>query len=131
MMNNPAGPSSLKKAAILSVLVAAAGALGYWLGMHRSVPLTTPYSTVLLTNGAVYFGRLEGLGSPFPILHDVFYLQNSMDDKNKVVSNTLIKRGKEWHQPDRMILNSNMIVLVEPVNPASRVADLIAEANKK
>ena len=27
-----------------------------------------------------------------------------------------------------MILNSNMIVLVEPVNPGSRVAQLIAQA---
>ena len=40
----------------------------------------------------------------------------------------LVKRGKEWHSPDRMILNANMIVLIEPVSPGSRVAQLIAEA---
>ena len=43
----------------------------------------------------------------------------------------LVKRGKEWHSPDRMILNSNMIVLVEPVNPTSRVAQLISQAKNQ
>jgi hypothetical protein len=33
--------------------------------------------------------------------------------------------------PDRMILNASMIVLVEPVNPSSRVAQLITEAKNQ
>ena len=47
------------------------------------------------------------------------------------MNNVLVKRGREWHAPDRMILNSNMIVLVEPVNPTSRVATLIAQAKNQ
>jgi hypothetical protein len=93
--------------------------------------MTTPYQAVLLTNGSAYFGKLEGLGTPFPILREVFYVQSVQDPESKKVSNTLVKRGKEWHSPDRMILNANMIVLVEPVNPSSRVAQLIAEAKNQ
>ena len=95
-------------------------------GIHE---MSTPYQAVLLTNGSAYFGKLQGLGTPFPVLTDVFYVQSSQNPDTKQVSNILVKRGKEWHQPDRMILNSNMIVLVEPVSPGSRVAQLIAEAH--
>src|SRR5580658_323584 len=127
----PSQRSLAKTALIILLALLAGGGATYWYLGHRSVPLTTPYQTVLLTNGAVYFGRLEGLGTPFPVLRDVFYVQNSQDAQTKQVSNILVKRGKEWHAPDRMILNSNMIVLVEPVNPTSRVAQLIAQAKNQ
>lgn len=111
-------------------LVIVAG--GVWYFVSRRAPaMTTPYQAVLLTNGSAYFGRLENLGTPFPVLRDVFYVQSVQDQNTKRVSNVLVKRGKEWHQPDRMILNSNMIVLVEPVSPSSRVAQLIAQAKNQ
>jgi hypothetical protein len=111
------------------VLMVAGGA--YWLFGRRTISMTTPYQAVLLSNGSAYFGQLEGLGTPFPVLRDVFYVQSAQDPQTKAVSNILVKRGKEWHAPDRMILNSNMIVLVEPVNPTSRVAQLIAQAKNQ
>lgn len=46
------------------------------------------------------------------------------------VTNMLVRRGKEWHPPDRMIINAPQIVLIEPVTSGSRVAQLIAEASK-
>lgn len=104
----------------------------FWLSTRRTrVAMTTPYQAVLLTNGSAYFGQLEGLGTPFPVLRDVFYVQSTQNPETKQVSNILVKRGKEWHAPDRMILNSNMIVLVEPVNPTSRVAQLISQAKNQ
>lgn len=108
------------------ILVACAGL--WFLSSRPAVAMTTPYQAVLLSNGSAYFGRLEGLGTPYPVLRDVFYVQSSQDAATKRVSNVLVKRGKEWHSPDRMILNANTIVLVEPVSPGSRVAQLIAEA---
>jgi hypothetical protein len=42
-----------------------------------------------------------------------------------------MQRGNELHGPDRMILNANDIVFVEPVNPSSRVAQHIAEQKAK
>jgi hypothetical protein len=41
-----------------------------------------------------------------------------------------VKRGKELHAPDRMIINQKSIVFVEPVGADSKVAQLIAESNK-
>lgn len=88
------------------------------------------YQAVLLSNGSVYFGRLEGLGSPYPVLHEVYYVQSSTNPETKVVTNVLVKRGKEWHGPDRMIINERSIIFVEPVGADSKVAQLIAESKK-
>jgi hypothetical protein len=122
------------KAGSLAAVVLISGAAGYGLTKIQPRPkidirtpyqINTPYQAVLLSNGSAYFGKLEGLGTPYPVLHDVYYVQSVKDAKTKAVSNILVKRGNEWHEPDRMVLNARMIVLVEPVNPASRVAHLI------
>jgi hypothetical protein len=86
------------------------------------------YYAVLLNGGQVYFGKLEGLGTAFPILTDVFYVQSRQDPQTKQVTNILLKRGREWHAPDRMLINSRQIVFIEPVTPGSRVAQLISAA---
>jgi len=88
------------------------------------------YYAVVLTNGAVYFGHLEGFGSAFPVLHDVYYVQSTQNPDTKAVSSILVKRGKEWHGPDRMIIAEKAIVFVEPVGPDSKVAQLIAESKR-
>lgn len=123
----------MPKTAIIAVLaLIVVGGIALWfLQGRRTISMTTQYQAVLLSNGSAYFGRIEGLGTPYPVLRDVFYVQSSQDPQTKQVSNVLVKRGKEWHAPDRMILNAKMIVLVEPVNPASRVAQLIAQAKNQ
>ena len=88
------------------------------------------YYAVLLNNNAVYFGKLEGLGSTYPVLHDVFYIQSATNNETKAVTNVLVKRGKELHGPDRMIINEKSIVFVEPVGADSKVAQLISEARR-
>ena len=98
------------------------------------VKLTSPYQAVFLDSGQAYFGKLDGLGtpwSPYVVLTDVYYVQSVTNPETKQTNNILVKRGKEWHAPDRMILNANMIVLVEPVNTTSRVAQLISQATGK
>ncbi|MGA2770585.1 MAG: hypothetical protein ABSG26_07200 [Bryobacteraceae bacterium] len=120
--------------AVLCLALLVGGALGAGITTMltpRAAPKnTTPYQAVLLSNGSAYFGKLEGLGTSFPILREVYYVQSTQDPETKKVSNILVKRGKEWHAPDHMVLNSSMIVLVEPVSPDSRVAKLIKEAQK-
>jgi len=120
--------------AVLCLALLVGGALGAGITTMltpRAAPKnTTPYQAVLLSNGSAYFGKLEGLGTSFPILREVYYVQSTQDPETKKVSNILVKRGKEWHAPDHMVLNSSMIVLVEPVRPDSRVAKLIEEAQK-
>ena len=88
------------------------------------------YYAVLLSNGLVYFGKLEGLGSAYPVLHDVYYVQTATNPETKAVSSVLVKRGKEWHSPDRMIVSEKAIVFVEPVGSDSKVAQLIAESKR-
>ena len=88
------------------------------------------YYAVLLSNGSVYFGKLEGLGSAYPVLHDVYYVQSVTNADTKAVTNILVKRGKEWHAPDRMIVSEKAILFVEPVGPDSKVSQLIAESKR-
>ena len=97
----------------------------------RAPKFETEYQAVLLSGGMVYYGRLEGFGTPYPVLQDVFYVQSQADPATKQVTNILVRRGKEWHAPDRMYLNPGHIVLVEPVGPNSQVAKFIAEAKGK
>src|SRR5581483_688996 len=98
---------------------------------HTKVEFTTPYQAVQLNNGAAYFCKVEGLGTPFPVLKEIYVIQSRQNPENRQVTNILVKRGAEWWQPDRMIVNANDIVFVEPVNPNSRVAELIAEEKQK
>ena len=88
------------------------------------------YYAVLLSNGSVYFGKLEGLGSAYPVLRDVYYVQTTTNPETKAVSSILVKRGKEWHGPDRMILNEKAVVFVEPVGGESKVSQLIADSKR-
>jgi hypothetical protein len=118
---------------ILLVTVVLGGAL-YWLRTSRvpqPIRFHTEYQAVLLNNSAVYFGRLQGWGTPFPVLTEVYYIQSGTDPQTKQVRNILLKRGSEWHAPDRMMLNAQSIAFVEPVGSDSKVAELIADLKKK
>jgi hypothetical protein len=57
-------------------------------------------------------------------------VQSVTNPETKQTNNILVKRGKEWHGPDRMIINNRHLVLVEPVSDSSKVAQLIAETKK-
>jgi small nuclear ribonucleoprotein (snRNP)-like protein len=121
----------LAMAAVILVLVVAVVALLVRGSSHKSLKFDTSYQAVLLSNGNVYFGRLEGYGDQFPMLTDVFYIQSSLNPDTKQTVNVLVKRGKELHSPDRMYLNPSQIILVEPVGPNSKVMQLILEQRKQ
>jgi len=97
---------------------------------HRGPEITTPYAAVLLDNGQVYYGKLTNAGSNFPELTDIYYIQSQANQETKAVTSVLVRRGNEWHGPDRMFLNRNHIILIEPVGTNSKVAQLI-EADKQ
>lgn len=92
------------------------------------ISISTEYQAVFLDNGQAFFGKLENADANYPVLRDVFYIQRLVNKDTNEAKNTLIKRGSEWHGPDQMYINSRHIVLIEPVNPDSRVAGLIKEA---
>jgi hypothetical protein len=115
------------------ILLLAVVALLAWPYVHTPAKpqFETEYQAVLLTGGQVYFGRLEGFGTSYPVLREVYYVQSQANPETKNVTNILIQRGKEWHGPDRMYLNPGHIILVEPIRPDSQVAKLIAEKKGK
>jgi hypothetical protein len=113
---------------ILAGLIVAIAAGLYIFHSSASVRFSTPYQAILLTNGSVYFGHLQDYGSSHPSLTDVFYVVSQTDPDSKQVRSSLVKRGKEMHEPDRMYLNPNQIVFAETVGINSKVAQLIAQA---
>jgi hypothetical protein len=97
---------------------------------HKAPEITTPYAAILLDNGQVYYGKLTNAGSNFPELTDVYYIQSQANPETKAVTSVLVRRGSEWHGPDRMFLNQHHIIFIEPVGTSSKVAQLI-EADKQ
>ena len=118
--------------AAAAVMAVALAAMSYQL-WHRSQPpaLSTAYHAVLLANGQAFFGRVDSLDTDFLVLKDVYYIQSRQNQETKQVSNVLVKRGQEWHSPDRMILSRRHVLLLEPVTENSQVAKLIAEQSKQ
>lgn len=130
---NKSGTTRLVVGCVICLLVGlfVGHAVTHHLMHHDHGPaFATPYQAVLLTNGAVYYGKLSGYGTRNPMLTDVFYVVSKTDPETKQVTNMLVKRGKELHGPDRMYLNASQIVMVEPVGPDSKVAQLISQANQ-
>lgn len=112
-------------AAVLTVLALAAvkGAFG-----GRYPRFDTPFEAVLLDNGQVYYGKLTGLGTPYPEMTDVYYVVNAVDPTTKQVKHVLVKRGKELHSPTETFLNTRHIIMIENVGTSSEIAKLIQQA---
>lgn len=129
-MNNQRGIALVQAVWVVAGILVIIAAGWHLVGHMRSssVEFTTPYQAVLLTNGSVYFGHLQGYGSHSPVLTDVYYVVTQTNPETKQSNNVLVKRGKELHEPDRMYLNPNQLLFVEPVGPNSKVAQLIAQA---
>jgi len=130
MTNNQRGIGLVQAVWILAGLLVIVAAAWHIARHMRSsaTQFTTPYQAVLLTNGSVYFGQLQGYGGRHPILTQVYYVVTQTNPETKQTNSVLVKRGKELHEPDRMYLNPNQIVFVEPVGTGSKVAQLIAQA---
>jgi hypothetical protein len=121
------GESRIAGIAVLLILLAAL-LLGPGCSREANLNFETAYQLVLLDNGQIYIGKLEQAGSDYPLLKDVFYLQRLVEGEKKEVKNVLVKRGGEWHMPEYMRINARHIVMIEPVAPESRMAQLIKEA---
>jgi hypothetical protein len=116
----------ITSAMLATVMLAGAGCQK----MKGSADLGTPYQAVVLTNGQVYFGKLDKLGAQFPSLTDVFYIHSQQNAETKRVTSTLVKRGREMHAPDRMLINAQHILFIEPVRPDSQLGKAIEDAKR-
>jgi hypothetical protein len=88
----------------------------------------TPYQVVFLDNNNAYIGKIQQTGSDFIHLTNVYYIQTQSNPETKQVANTLIKRGNELHRPDFMYINTQHVLMIEPVTPDSQIAKLIEQS---
>lgn len=117
--------------ALLVVIVALLVFISHQLTRSEAIPaVISQYQTVVLANGQVYFGKLEQAPGNNYILRDVFYVVSQSDPESKQISNLLVRRGKELHEPEYMLLSRNQVIMIEPVGDKSRIAQLIAEQSK-
>jgi len=97
------------------------------------------YQAVFLTNGQVYFGKINSHNNTYIELVDIFYLQvkpvlqqgdesnsNNNSSQNQKTELSLVKLGNELHGPlDRMMINKDQVVFVEDLKDDSKVTDAI------
>lgn len=109
----------------------------YWIGYFDARPNQDAWQAVFLTNGQVYFGKLETINRNFVVLTNIYYLQvsrplqqpeNAPQDEQQPNLN-LIKLGDELHGPeDTMYIERNNIMFWENLKNNSNVVRAIEEA---
>lgn len=115
--------------------------LGYflftWFGKGNSLTDENAgvYEAVFLTNGQVYFSKVEDRNKQFLTLSDIYYLrvqQNiqpaSGNQQDNQPSISLVKLGNELHGPeDVMFVNREHVLFIEPLRSDSNVIQAIRE----
>lgn len=89
------------------------------------------YAFYMATNNIVLYGKVSKFGEDFVHLNDVHYIRTNIDQKTKEVTNSIIRRGAEWHKPDETLISAEQILFVEPVAADSRVMVLIRDLKTK
>ena len=99
----------------------------------------TDWQAIFLTNGQVYFGKIQSYNSNFLHLEDIYYLQvvqkplqqTQTGDGTVAQSQgqselSLVKLGNELHGPqDAMKINADHVLFVEKLKSDSKVVDAI------
>ena len=96
------------------------------------------WQAVFLTNGQVYFGKVDSIHPDFINLKDIYYLQVVNVEDTSALGQppdvqaqpeqrlTLIKLGNEIHGPlDSMLINREHVVIIEDLKSDSRVVQAI------
>lgn len=141
----PANKSKISRVAIIvaiAAVVVALGAVLVWkVAMSPTLVKKDQYQAVFLTNGQVYFGKLENGGPQFLRLEDVYYLQTNQDpQKNSDAAKTdsadqtqtLIRLGKEIHGPDNeMLISRDQVLFFENISNDGTVGKAIQSDKQK
>lgn len=128
-------------ALIVGLVVILLGFAGGWMLYKSSTNSSidsNKYQALFLTNGQVYFGKLQILNSEYVKLTDIYYLQttNTSDDKTSTLQNAsgnstgvqLIKLGSEIHGPsDEMVVNRDQVLFFENIKKDGQVTSSIVK----
>lgn len=142
----------LVKLLILLLILAGLGGLAWKIvedKVKTKFMATSEYQAVFLTNGQVYFGKLE-IDNHWLELEDIYYLQVTDDlqpasgnnpdgtpqtpvspanDQSKI---QLVKLGAELHGPqDKMFISSDMVIFWENMKDDSKVVQSIKDYKSK
>ncbi len=88
--------------------------------------VTTPFQAVALQNGAVFYGRIDHLGTDYPVLRDAFTVRRESGPDTQAPHYVLVKRSDEPNGADHIIFPAAAIAFIEPVRPDSEVGRLMA-----
>jgi hypothetical protein len=98
---------------------------------------TKEYQAVFLTNGQVYFGKLQNIGSNYLVLTNIYYLQvqDSVQPTTVTASTDsstnqaqLVKLGNELHGPeDKMEISSKQVLFWENLKADGKVSQSISK----
>lgn len=93
--------------------------------------LTTKYQAVTLTNGEVFYGRIDHLGSDHPVLRDAFSVRTELDPQTQQPRLALVRRRDGVAGADHLIIPASAIAFVEPVRPDSTIGRLIEQQERQ
>ncbi len=122
-----------------TILVAAIALLLYFGGPKESNLIDTKkQQAVFLTNGQVYFGKINEISKGYLTLSNIYYLNvnqqvqpNQKDangNSNTNNSISLVKLGCELHGPvDRMVVNRDQVTFWENLKDDGQVSKAIAQ----
>jgi len=97
----------------------------------NSNKVSESYYAVFLSNGQVYFGKMEKNDSEI-ILKNVFYLQAEKTDKTNSSEAKLVRLSDAAHGPkDEIFINRQQIVFYEELRQDSKIAQSIEQVMKK
>lgn len=143
----PKRSSVLKKALITGVVVLLIGAVcvTIWISQIKNPGALdkNAYQAVFLSNGQVYFGKIQNVNVEQVELSDIYYLQTQQSDgksgndaTKKLEDNNneikLIKLGNELHGPqDKMVITKPQVLFWENLKSDSRVSKAIDDYTSK
>lgn len=92
------------------------------------------YQALFLSNGQVYFGKINSINDKFVVVKNIFYIEGGQTAQQSQPNNsyTLRKLGtNELHAPeDKMVINKEQITFWENLKDSSQVVTKINEYYK-
>jgi hypothetical protein len=123
------GPLSSWAIAVAGLAIAAAlfmQALHGPAGFRPAGPIGS-LQTVTLSNGQVYFGRLQSVEHGTVVLSGVFDAVTTTDPKTEQRTTKLVsRRAADWHGPLDMAIPADRIMFTETIGPDSIVGKAMA-----
>lgn len=130
--------------ALIIFILGAVGLVGYKLYNAKSITSEVKsgkFQAVFLTNGQVYFGKIEQVTENYVKLSNIYYLQVQQSVQPKADSKTtegqqnqqlsLAKLGGELHGPeDTMFIDRQQIIFWENLKDDGKVVQAIKNSQK-